>query len=164
MIKNLVFKVVGGIHKIPCFQESLKKVGCTVPFLDNQDHICQNVSNEIMKEAYHLYDEIVFHANSCIKNCKSMRLMVTERSSQNEAKTMPSKGSPRQKPTIQSSSLLSLHFDKYVKVTTSHVAYEGLELLAELGGYVGLFLGFSVFEIHKIVEYVCNILSEIFKN
>ena len=34
-------------------------------------------------------------------------------------------------------------FEQYLRVTTSTIAYGGLELLAELGGYVGLFLGIS---------------------
>ena len=50
-----------------------------------------------------------------------------------------------------------MNFDKYIKVTKAKYSYTELELLAELGGYVGLFLGLSVFDfrqvIHKILKY-----------
>ena len=49
-----------------------------------------------------------------------------------------------------------LGFDKYIKVIKSKYSYTGLELLAELGGYVGLFLGLSVFDLFK---KICNTIT-----
>ena len=40
-----------------------------------------------------------------------------------------------------------MEFDQFVKVTNTYIAYTELELIAEFGGYVGLFLGFSVFHL-----------------
>ena len=51
-----------------------------------------------------------------------------------------------------------LEFDKYIKVTISNYSYTGLELLAELGGYVGLFLGLSVFDLRLVFNKICNTL------
>ena len=45
-------------------------------------------------------------------------------------------------------------FQKYIKVTTSYWSYSGLSLLAEVGGYVGLFLGVSVNQISDIFERI----------
>ena len=39
---------------------------------------------------------------------------------------------------------LYLKFQRFIKVSRSRYAYTWLELLAEVGGYVGLFLGVSV--------------------
>ena len=50
-----------------------------------------------------------------------------------------------------------LMFDKYIKVTTSTYGYTELELLAELGGYVGLFLGLSVFDLRLVFNKIFNI-------
>ena len=50
-----------------------------------------------------------------------------------------------------------LNFDKYIKVTTSTYGYTELELLAELGGYVGLFLGLSVFDLRLVFNKIFNI-------
>ena len=40
-----------------------------------------------------------------------------------------------------------MDFDQFIKVTDTYIAYTELELFAEFGGYVGLFLGFSVFHL-----------------
>ena len=45
------------------------------------------------------------------------------------------------------SSSIFLKFKKFIKVSKARYSYGGLELLAELGGYVGLFLGISVFHL-----------------
>ena len=47
---------------------------------------------------------------------------------------------------------LSLQFRQFVKVYKSYWAYEGLEMIAEVGGYVGLFLGVSVNQIKLLFE------------
>ena len=41
---------------------------------------------------------------------------------------------------------IRLNFDKFIKITKARHSYTELELLAEIGGYVGLFLGLSVFD------------------
>ena len=43
-----------------------------------------------------------------------------------------------------------------IKVTSTHLEYTELELLAELGGYVGLFLGISVFHLADAFEKLLN--------
>ena len=50
-----------------------------------------------------------------------------------------------------------LKFDKYIKVTKSTYGYTELELLAELGGYVGLFLGLSVLDLRLVFKKIFNI-------
>ena len=51
-------------------------------------------------------------------------------------------------------------FDQYIRVTTSYVSYTGLELVAEVGGYVGLFLGLSVYHLshafNTFVQYILH--------
>ena len=125
----------------------MKKFGCTAPFIKNQDHVCQNESIRVLKEVSNVYFEKLLHTNNCLKNCKYMSLVATERYSYESYET----------------NRLMLRFDKYVEVIKSYVSYSGLELLAELGGYAGLFLGLSVFETHRIVEYLCYILYKLFK-
>ena len=41
-----------------------------------------------------------------------------------------------------------------VKVTQSKFLYDGLSLMAEIGGYVGLFLGISVVHINEMLHKV----------
>ena len=47
---------------------------------------------------------------------------------------------------------LELNFQKFIKVTDSFWSYSTLSLLAEVGGYVGLFLGISLNQITKFIE------------
>ena len=56
------------------------------------------------------------------------------------------------------SSYLLLEFQRVVKTTTGQYSYGGLELIAEIGGYVGLFLGYSVFQIKFVIEKVFQII------
>ena len=49
---------------------------------------------------------------------------------------------------------LVLHFQNTIKVSKSYWAYTGLSLLAEVGGYVGLFLGVSLNQITHIFEKI----------
>ena len=45
---------------------------------------------------------------------------------------------------------LELRFQRFIKVSRSRLAYGWLELLAEVGGYVGLFLGVSINQISSL--------------
>ena len=56
---------------------------------------------------------------------------------------------------------LNFKFEKYTRVTKARLAYTGLELVAEFGGYVGLFLGISVFNLSQVFD---TVLSFIYPN
>ena len=58
----------------------------------------------------------------------------------------------RKNDTASYKKSFTLYFDKFIKVTHSYLAYTELELLAELGGYVGLFLGYSVFHLSELID------------
>ena len=49
-----------------------------------------------------------------------------------------------------------LNFGKYIKKTKAKYSYTELELLAEFGGYVGLFLGISVFHLSEVIDKIIN--------
>ena len=42
-------------------------------------------------------------------------------------------------PFAEGPGVLNMKFQRFIKVSESRVAYGGLELMAEVGGYVGLF-------------------------
>ena len=56
---------------------------------------------------------------------------------------------------------LQLEFNKFIKSTKARYAYQELELLAEFGGYVGLFLGISVYNLKEVFY---KILGFVFRN
>ena len=45
---------------------------------------------------------------------------------------------------------MMFEFNKFIKTTKARYAYRELEFLAEFGGYVGLFLGISVYNLKEI--------------
>ena len=92
-----------------------------------------------------LHEELVatsFQVRGCRFPCKFARTYFRDRK--------------KLKPDHDNPSSLFLRFNNYVKISKARYSYGGLELLAELGGYVGLFLGISVFHLsdafQKIVQ------------
>ena len=53
-------------------------------------------------------------------------------------------------------SFLTFYFKKSIPVRESHLAYPQSSLFAEIGGYMGLLLGFSILDFTKIVNLFCN--------
>ena len=54
----------------------------------------------------------------------------------------------------QSQGLIEIAFPSQVKVITTYPTYTFLSLIAEVGGYVGLFLGVSILDLKRIINYI----------
>ena len=89
----------------------------------NQDNICVDLNQS--KTAIELYEQLN-DKTSTIKDCPY------------PCKFIRSISTPRK---LRNGSINELNFDKYEKFTKVKCSYTELQLLAELGGYVGLFLG-----------------------
>ena len=59
-------------------------------------------------------------------------------------------------PTIDTNFIneayVKLYFKMAVNVKTSILAYSSLSFLAEVGGYIGLLLGFSLLDLSKVIQ------------
>ena len=53
---------------------------------------------------------------------------------------------------------LILIFNKFIRVTTTENVYDELETIAEIGGYIGLFLGVSVFHLRSTFDKVLELV------
>ena len=119
----------------------MKRIGCTTPFGLKLDNICTEQNKSL--EANQLFWDISFFnknkAQECPYPCNFLRNWITTTDYSND------------------SNWIGLIFDEYIKVTTSTYGYTELELLAELGGYVGLFLGLSVFDLRLVFNKIFNI-------
>ena len=120
----------------------MEEVGCTSPFGINIDNICTDTNKS--KEAIKLYNQMIDKRQS-IKKCEypcqyTRSTFMILKMNKNATK----------------SQTFTLEFDKYIKVTRAYYSYTGLELIAEFGGYVGLFLGMSVFHLSEAFEKIVN--------
>lgn len=61
------------------------------------------------------------------------------------------------KNEVPSESYLKFYFKSRVNVRKSVVAYSGTSLMAEVGGYIGLLLGFSLLDLTKLVKNMFNL-------
>ena len=137
---QIILKIFNGfINKV--LQETLEKIGCTTPFGFKFEKIC-NEKNKSM-QALALYKALfreTLQLKECPYPCQYLRNWL-----------MPWPGALKKNHTMR------LRFNKYyIKVIKSSYAYTELELFAELGGYVGLFLGLSVFDL-------CILIPKIFE-
>ena len=113
----------------------MERIGCTTPFGLELDNICTEKNKSL--EANDFFDDILLNmeeVEECPYPCHFLMNRINKDKRSND-------------------SSIWLGFDKYIKVIKSNYSYTGLELLAELGGYVGLFLGLSVFD---IFNKICN--------
>ena len=113
----------------------MDKIGCTTPFVVNLDHICKDLNkSKKARELYHRLHQKTHKIKDCLYPCKFIKIAVIPYKKRSDKNTT------------------RLKFDKFIKVTKAAYSYTELELLAEFGGYVGLFLGFSVFQVSQVVD------------
>jgi len=123
------------------FQVIQENFGCITPFgYDFNGTICANLT--ISQLARGKVDELKEKARfgnipECPYPCKFSNIILTNRNS------MPAK---------LSLGYLKLNFAEMIKLTTYSYSYGVLELLAEIGGYVGLFLGLSVYHLREVIK------------
>jgi hypothetical protein len=121
----------------------MDKIGCTTPFVVNLDHICKDLNNsKKARELYHHLHQKTHKIKDCLYPCKFIKIAVIPYKKRSDKNTT------------------RLKFDKFIKVTKAAYSYTELELLAEFGGYMGLFLGFSVFQVSHVVDKILDKLMK----
>ena len=135
-------------------QESENEIGCTTPFHPDKSNICFELSK--IFEAVHIFRDIAFwnltKANQlCPKPCQQYTIIFS---------------SYRESISHYNSyaTTLKIQFPKYIRVSRSYYSYTLLELLAEVGGYFGLFLGVSIIQISGLLKILITKLDNHLKN
>ena len=118
----------------------MKNIGCTTPFGLELNNIC-TLQNKSL-EAFELFTHMLVNRKKaeCPNPCNFLINRISITSYRDKTK----------------SNKIWLNFHEYIKVTTSTYGYTELELLAEFGGYVGLFLGLSVFDLRQVFSKIFN--------
>ena len=121
-------------------QESITTFGCTTPYGRNIDYICTDFDKA--ESAYTLYEKKMRGVIAeCLRPCQYMKVSGTK------FNVFPGNMiEPR----------IHIYFDELVKVSQTYITYTSLEMLAEVGGYVGLFLGVSVYHFKDLFNYILN--------
>ena len=130
-------------------QKDSTKIGCTSPYGRNKSNICTD--NEKSSYAYDLFANLTYKNltdanNRCPKSCTYQMTSFGSFMKDNNTKD-PDHG------------YLELTFQRFIKVSKARYSYTVLELLAEVGGYVGLFLGVSVNQTLSIVKKIFTLFS-----
>ena len=109
-------------------------------------NICtdEKQSNEAVKLHWELILASFTMEDTCPYPCKFTRNYFRDRRKLN--------------PDHENPSSLFLKFNKFIKISKARHSYGGLELLAEFGGYVGLFLGISVFHLSQAFEKIVQVI------
>ena len=55
---------------------------------------------------------------------------------------------------------LRIYFKKKLQVRKSYIAYTGVSLFAEIGGYLGLLLGISFMDIVRVIDILLDLVKK----
>ena len=125
--------------------KSMEEYGCHTPFGLKKTKICQD--SDKAKQVLGIYtEEIEKHNSKCLNPCSFFSIMAME--TKNTKLGCLFGKCPKNRVIIS--------FKENIKVTTGYYLYSGLSLVAEVGGYVGLFLGVSVNQISNLFECILN--------
>ena len=125
------------------FQNSMKKFGCVTPFGYNKSNICTN--STLAKQAIDYYTkEFKSLSDNCLNPCNYFIINAIKL---REDKKIFGKNHY---------AYVQLSFNEYIKTTTSYYSYLTLSMVAEIGGYVGLFLGVSLYQTTDILDAIKN--------
>ena len=125
--------------------DSLATFGCTTPYGPIKDRSCINAT--LMTKAREFYDNKIMadEYSQCPNPCSTIASTLNiQKQSEQEGDT---------------STLITIEFPSKVKVIQAYPAYTILSLIAEVGGYVGLFLGVSVLDLKNVISSTYGLLS-----
>ena len=122
--------------------ESIDKFRCTTPFGPDKNQICRERNES--RAATKIYRDGISSMNpthaGCINPC-SFFSITTTKATENDHD-----GSDNCR--------IDLTFGDIIKETKGYLIYSKLTLIAEVGGYVGLFLGVSINQIFYLMEFM----------
>ena len=120
-------------------KESMEKVGCTWPFLKNKTRIC--TEKDAAKKAQEIA-KMGWKIPICPSPCKYLKVL-----------DIPGRQGTGSKTNIR------FYFPESIKIHKAYYVYDELSLIAEIGGYVGLFLGWTIYQITNLFDLSLDTLK-----
>ena len=105
---------------------------CTVPWVLNNSNICSR-PDDAVKAFWIGWNRITNQKEDCLIPCHTLQLFVSGRNSENSSSTDEAQ--------------VYLYFAPRIVKTEELYLYSFLSLIAEIGGYVGILLGYSFFQV-----------------
>ena len=132
--------------------ECLNKVQCTTPFGPDKSKICQNNNdgNVTVKIYRSLTDNSSYYSEYCKYPCSIF--------------TFTNYDYSWRYSTNPSSAEVTIGFEEIIRVTSDYYTYTEISLIAEIGGYVGLFLGVSVNQVTNMMDFFAAKFAQLHDN
>ena len=124
----------------------MSKFNCTTPWGPEKDHICKNETIGLNPQK--LYESYFkFRNASSLQNCPKSCFLMNIRFATEKTNIQTYINGKR-------SGVILFKFREIITVSSDHYSYIWLNFIAEVGGYVGLFLGYSVYQITDILDKI----------
>ncbi len=124
----------------------MRQFNCTTPFSQHKTVICEDP--QVAMKALALYKEYQFnYKGNCLKPCNYLQVKLSLEAMINSRYTSPD------------SYMLRLKFQGDVKKVRAFYIYPFKSLIAEIGGWVGLFLGMSLYQVTSFFKIIYNKLK-----
>ena len=118
------------------------EIGCKTPFQNDLDKVCNDSIKG--KSALQAFSKAMGDYEVCPYPCKylsSFTITWDYHTSESESRQV------------------TLVYRDLIKVNTAKITYSGVDLFAAIGGYIGLFLGLSIFQIKDGVGFILRKIS-----
>ena len=115
-------------------KNAMNQFGCTVPFGFRKGKICKDseIGKTVLKNFNAYIDATKRHNTSCLAPCGFVK-----------TKAIMTRDFELDEDVVKNDTILQIYFDDYIKITEEYPMYTFLQMIAQVGGYVGLFLGWS---------------------
>ena len=131
--------------------ESINKIGCTTPFGPDKNQICRerNESRAARSIYHHGFNNMRNPTYAgCINPCSFFSITTT--------------GANVNDHDALDNCRADFNFREIIKESKGYLIYSKLSLIAEVGGYVGLFLGFSINHITNLIEFLVMKIEQLY--
>ena len=118
------------------------KVGCTTPFVISKDKICEKQTMGFEAYTYMLrfLKKGLYKNTACLEPCTYINVNLNE-------------AAPTSNQLIEVKKL-KIIMKQTAQVFESYYQYDGLSLIAETGGYIGLFTGISFYNLADVFDLI----------